>query len=216
MPSQVLDLRPVLQMGEHDFGVLLGKVLSASRPLQSEEFLRGREQQLGGIKEALYQGGRHVLIHGFRGVGKSSLAQTAAFSLSQGIDPIIMGCDKESSFGTVIKDVFDEVTTRNPAVVKTIRERGISFGKFGIGHDKKDKVEVGRVSPPGSVNEAVRLVQFICESYHANPVIVIDEFDQIKDVAEQENFTNFIKQISDKHVSARFIFCGIGESVTAI
>jgi MoxR-like ATPase len=72
-------------------------VLSPSRPLQSEEFLRGRHDQLVEIKKALYQPGRHILIHGLRGVGKSSLAQTAAFSLAQGGDPIIIGCDRHST-----------------------------------------------------------------------------------------------------------------------
>lgn len=144
-------LRPVLSQDERDFGTLLSKVLSPSRPLQSEEFLRGREEQLAGIKQALYQRGRHVLIYGFRGVGKSSLAQTAAFSLSEGIDPIILGCDEQSSFRSVIKDVFDEVTMRDPAVEKTIRERGISFEHFGIRAGVKSTTELGRVSAPGSV-----------------------------------------------------------------
>ncbi len=216
MPSQVRSLRPVLTQQEHDFGVLLGRVLSASRPLQSEEFLRGREEQLRGIKQALYQSGRHVLIYGFRGVGKSSLAQTTAYALSSQIDPIIVGCDDRSTFGGVIRDIFNEATRTNPTIERTVRERGLSFEQFGIGASARTSTESGPVSTPGSVNEAVRLMQFLCEQLRASPVIVVDEFDQIKDVAEQVNFTNFIKQISDRHVPAKFIFCGIGESVDAI
>jgi MoxR-like ATPase len=74
MPNNIHSLRSVLVSREQDFGLALGKVLSPSQPLQSEEFLKGREDQLAGIKRALYQHGRHVLIHGLRGVGKSSLA----------------------------------------------------------------------------------------------------------------------------------------------
>lgn len=88
MPDKLRTQRPVISLPEADFGALLGKVLSPSQPLQSEEFLRGREKQLNGIKKALYQPGRHVLIHGFRGVGKSSLAQTTAYGLSVAADPI--------------------------------------------------------------------------------------------------------------------------------
>ena len=216
MVVQIRGLRPVIAQQEQDFGNLLGRVLSPSRPLQSEEFLRGREEQLAGIKQALYQPGRHVLIHGFRGVGKSSLAQTAAYSLSVGADPIVIGCDSKSSFGSVLRDIFDEAVNANPTVDKKIKERGISFERFGINASARVTTEQGRAAEPASINEAVRLVQFLCDTYHANPVFVIDEFDQIKDPGEQVNFTNFIKQISDKHVSARFIFCGIGESVNAI
>lgn len=216
MPNMIHSLRPVLTQNERDFGALLSRVLSPARPLQSEEFLRGREEQLAGIKQALYQPGRHVLVYGFRGVGKSSLAQTAAFSLSEGTDPILLGCDEKTSFRSIIRDVFDEVTMRDPKIDRVVRERGISFEHFGITAGMKVTTEEHQPSAPGSVNEAVRLLQFLCESYKAKPVIVVDEFDQIKNKEEQVNFTNFVKQISDKHVPVKFIFCGIGDSIEAL
>lgn len=201
---------------EHDFGVALGKVLSPSQPLHSEEFLRGREEQLAGIKRALYQSGRHVLIHGLRGVGKSSLAQTAAYGLSSGMEPIIVGCDNKSSFGSVIREIFDEAVNKNPTVEKKVKEVGGGFSRLGIAVAGKVTTHEAQASEPGSVNEAVRLVQFLAESFAAKPVFVVDEFDQIGSKDEQEFFANFIKQISDRHVPARFIFCGIGESVDAL
>ncbi len=69
---------------------------------------------------------------------------------------------------------------------------------------------------PMSINEAVRLVEFLTDEVDCKLVVVIDEFDQIKDVEQQKNFTNFVKQISDKHVNAMLIFCGIGESIDAL
>lgn len=216
MTTQFNTMRAVLSESEHDFGIMLGKVLSPSQPLQSEEFLRGREEQLQGIKRALYQAGRHVLIHGLRGVGKSSLAQTAAFSLSTDMDPIIIACDNKSTFGSVIREMFDGAVTNNPLVEKRIKEAGLHFSQLGITLGGKEATQEGKASAPGSVNEAVRLVQFLCESYTAKPVIVIDEFDQLTDKDEQQFFTNFIKQVSDRHVPAHFIFCGIGESIDAI
>lgn len=216
MTKQIRGLRAVLAPSEHDFGIALGKVLSPSQPLHSEEFLRGREQQLAGIKRALYQSGRHVLIHGLRGVGKSSLAQTAAYSLSSGMDPIIIGCDGKSTFKSVVREIYNEAANANPAVEKRIKEVSGGFARLGLSLGGKVTTHEGPANEPGSVNEAVRLVQFLCETFDASPVIVIDEFDQVRDKGEQESFANFIKQVSDRHVPARFIFCGIGESVDAI
>ena len=216
MATHLWNLRPVLLHNEPDFGALLGKVLSPAQPLQSEEFLRGRESQLTAIKQALYQSGRHVLIHGFRGVGKSSLAQTAAFSLTAGADPIVLGCDGKSTFASVMRDMFDEAVNKNPTIEKQVREKAVGFSRFGINVGGRVTTHESSVTEPSSVNEAVRLVQFLCAAYSDKPVVVIDEFDQIKSKDEQEYFTNFIKQVSDKHVPARFIFCGIGESVDAI
>ncbi len=195
---------------------MLGRVLSPSQPLHSEEFLRGREEQLNGIKRALYQSGRHVLIHGLRGVGKSSLAQTAAYGLSVGADPIIVACDGKSTFSSIVREIFDEAVNKNPAVEKKVKEYGGGFARFGFNLGGKVTTHETSAIEPGSVNEAVRFIQFLCESYTEKPVIVIDEFDQITNKEDQEAFTNFVKQVSDKHVPARFIFCGIGESVDAM
>lgn len=216
MATQLFDSRPVLSQPQHEFGVLLGKVLSPSRPLQSEEFLRGREEQLLGIKKALYQPGRHVLIHGFRGVGKSSLAQTSAFSLSTQADPLIISCDKNSTIGSIVKDIFEEAARVNPKIEKKVKEFSTGLANLGLSFGAKVTVTEGSASTPSSVNESVRYMQFLCDTYAENPVVVIDEFDQLNNKAEQENFANFVKQVSDKHISVRFIVCGIGDSIDAL
>ena len=57
---------------------LLNQILSSSQPIRSAEFLLGREKNLRDIQRDLATKGRHVFIFGDRGVGKTSLAQTAA------------------------------------------------------------------------------------------------------------------------------------------
>lgn len=209
-------LRPVLTQPEYDFGKLMATLLSPSSPLQSEEFLKGREKQLSHIKRALLQSGRHALIHGLRGVGKSSLAQTSAYALPESEDAILIGCDENSTFATIIREVFDQMSGRSPVFEKSITERGLSFSRFGLGAEGKNSLHEGRASDPSSVNEAVRLVRFISENLTNRIVVVVDEFDLITNRGEQVIFTNFLKQISDQHVSATFIICGIGESVETL
>ena len=215
MTDQIQQLRPVLTRPESDFGKLLGSVLSPSRPLRSEELLSGRTKQLAVIKKALYQRGRHVLIHGFRGVGKSSLAQTAAYSLAGENQPVIVGCDSGSTFKSVMKDILSEVSDFKPNVDKRISEVGGGFS-LGIFGNAKRTTEENAPQEPFSVNEAVRLIKFLTENYAENMVIVIDEFDQIKEDSHQRAFASFVKQVSDKQVPARFIFCGIAENVEDI
>lgn len=209
-------LRAVVTQDEHDFGKLMAKVLSPSRPLQSEEFLKGRSDQLSALRRALIQPGRHALVHGLRGVGKSSLAQTGAYSLPETEEPILIGCDERSTFSKIIREVFDQVSGRSPNFEKEITEKGLSFSRFGIGANGVSTIEEGKPSDPSSVNEAVRLLRFLSESLTFRLCVVVDEFDLILDRNEQVAFTNFLKQISDQHVEAVFIICGIGESVEAV
>ncbi|MCE0504136.1 AAA family ATPase [Roseivivax sp. GX 12232] len=206
----------VLEAGEAEFAELLFEVLSPSRPLQSEELLRGRSEQLRGIETALYAPGRHVLIHGLRGVGKSSLAHTAAYKLSRGGDPVIVGCDSSSTFGSIVKELYEEMVGKHPSIREEIKKRGFSMGPAWLRAEAASETTVDAPDEPLSVNNAVRLIEVLVEKQGGTPVFVVDEFDQITSKTSQKEFTNLIKQVADKYVNARFIFCGIGESVEAI
>lgn len=69
---------------------------------------------------------------------------------------------------------------------------------------------------PLSVNDAVRLIQFLQDQFGGKPVFVIDEFDLIESKSVQKDFANLVKQVSDKRVDVCFIFCGIAESAEAL
>src|SRR6266571_1962110 len=61
-----------------EFVQRLHSLVSPSEPIRSLERLHGRGKQLTSVERALFAPGRHVFIYGERGVGKSSLAATAA------------------------------------------------------------------------------------------------------------------------------------------
>lgn len=60
------------------FGREVNVALSPSSPISSIEYLYGREKELTQIERALMSRGRNIFIFGERGVGKTSLAKTAA------------------------------------------------------------------------------------------------------------------------------------------
>jgi len=81
------------------FVEILTAHLSATRPIQSQENLYGREPQLRQIEQALCAVGRSVFIYGELGVGKTSLAQTVAYSQqSAKHNPILLACTPETTF----------------------------------------------------------------------------------------------------------------------
>lgn len=44
-------------------------------------------------------------------------------------------------------------------------------------------------------------------------MIIIDEFDRLKSKSEQAKFAAFVKEIGDRNLRCKLIFCGIGESI---
>ena len=63
------------------------------------------------------------------------------------------------------------------------------------------------------MNDALELAAFLARVHSQAPVVVIDEFDQLNDPAEQSKFANFAKSVADDRINIKLIFCGIGESV---
>src|SRR5262245_61964194 len=115
-----------LPFPEDEFARRMAKVLSPSHAIQTPELLKGRAEQLDEIRKAWYQPGRQIFIHGFRGVGKTSLAQTAAFQRqsSDGL-PILLTCEGESTFYRIMSDLFSRAFPNDPRIVKEKLDGGL-------------------------------------------------------------------------------------------
>lgn len=201
-------------MTEREFGRTLQTVLSPSRAIQSPEFLRGRAAQLDGIRKAFYSPGRQVFIHGYRGVGKTSLAQTAAFQ-QQSTDgqPIMLSCGRGATFFKIIHDMFREAIPSDPRELQRTLEGNLGASYSGFSAGLKASMQQGKVPTPETLNDAVRYTAFIASAHSQEPVVIIDEFDLLKDPADQEMFADYVKQVGDQQIPIRIIFCGIGESL---
>jgi hypothetical protein len=202
------------RLEEREFGEVMRRVLSPSRAIETPELLKGRQTQLDEIRRAWYQGGRQVFIHGYRGVGKTSLAMTAAHQeqTSDGT-PIRVICEDGVTFGRVIHDVFGRAFPTDPRVERRRLEGSIGAKFGGLSAEAKRSIESGSVPEPRSVNEAVQVTEFMLALHSRGPVIVIDEFDQLRSKPEQAKFAAYVKEIGDRDLPIKLIFVGIGETI---
>jgi MoxR-like ATPase len=94
---------------EEEFVERLNAHLRPSTTIESFEHLYGREPQLEQIKETIYSPGRHVFIYGDRGVGKTSLARTAAFKFAPSTyEPVYVACGTDSTFIGIVSSIVDQ------------------------------------------------------------------------------------------------------------
>ena len=199
---------------EDEFIAILGDCLLPSSPVRREELLRGRTQQLNQIKKALLSPGRNVFIYGDRGVGKTSLAQTAAYLYqSSDAEPVIVACDVTSSCFKVVQTVANKLLGENPTKTKTVISNKANIGYKLFGIEIQRSLEEGKIPTPSSVDDAINLLQFATSIHSRSPVIVIDEFERITEPMEKRVFGDLIKQISDQSIPAKFICCGVGSSL---
>lgn len=184
------------------FGGLLAEEISPAQPIRSIEHLLGRSKELLIIEKALFARGRHVFIYGDRGIGKSSLAATAAGKYqSDDANYIDVTCSPDATFCSVIASV----------VRQAVSESRILSTNHTYANDAIRLRDVGKQIK--SSLDAVEVLREVATLHSKNPVAVVDEFDRMKDPSERAMFADLVKHLGDKDINIKFIFTGIATSL---
>jgi hypothetical protein len=204
-----------------DFGSRLKDVLSPSRAIDDPVHLKGRATSLRETSQALSAQGRQVFVHGFRGVGKSSVAITAAKAFAPGRQPVLIYCSARSTFFQIIRDMAVEALGLNPLETektKTWKADGSAKAMgIGIGGETSGSIRYSGVPEPKSVNEAALLLRKATQSDANNGcVFIIDEFDLLEDIESHQLFGEFAKLVADSGQSTKMIFCGVAHDLDKI
>jgi archaellum biogenesis ATPase FlaH len=197
---------------EEEFGTTVHAHVRPAEPISSIELLKGRHKELGEIRRALFAKGRHMFIYGDRGIGKSSLAQTAAFQYQSSDSAIIqIGCTRTSTFYEIMHSIAARLVENLDT--KEIQAKGginLKFINFELLVKSVSKPELQQVC---SMDQALNVISDIREIHSDNPIIVIDEFDAIQDPEERYKFAEFLKKMGDSGVYVPIIFSGIAGSL---
>lgn len=200
---------------EDAFVERLKETVSPTFPIRTLELLRGRESELETVRRALLMPGRHAFIYGDRGVGKSSLAHTAA-NLYQSSDgaPMTVSGSPDGTFNSIIANIAYQALNRSRVEYVSKQTRALSFSWRGLTlGGSKEVTPVDIVQHLRTIGDAVGLLAEIGKSHSHAPIIVLDEFDTISDINERNKFASLVKMIGDQEVKIRFIFTGVGTSL---
>jgi len=200
-------------LSEQEFAEKLNRYVSPAKPINTIEFLHGRAAPLREIEKALYAGGRNIFIYGERGVGKSSLAQTAAVQYqSSDNDYILIECGRSTTFLGTIASITDKAMEHPSRTIEKSHKTTLS-AKI-VSHEFMHKTTThGERKSIDSMDKASDLMRDVAKLHSEKPIVVIDEFDVIEDCQEQALFSDFLKHLGDKNIKLKFIFSGVGSSL---
>ena len=190
---------------------LANRVFTPRQPIRSRDLFAGRAPQLNRVVDAVLQAGAHVLIHGERGVGKTSLANCIA--------PVVDGASTETNpimVAPVVNcetgDDFNRLWRRVLAPFATTGERdAFGFSPASIEWDAHVLDGVAEPLRPHNVIDALTPLAGQCKV-----VIPIDEFDRLTDSMSLQQTTDVLKGLSDRGIDAILCLVGVGDSVTAL
>ena len=203
----------ISNFGIEEFKARLKENLTPARAISSPQHLKGRTKVLTQIDRTFNSPGKHVFIYGDRGVGKTSLAQTAAY-IQQSADgePIRVNC-AGTSFFSIVRDAVKSALPVGDSLFQRRLEHKLRAGIGGFGYDFTRTLTSGVVPPVESINDAIMLLKFVGECHSDAPIIILDEFDQLIGDTEKKACADIIKEVSDQSINVRFIICGIGSSL---
>jgi hypothetical protein len=205
-------------LAEHEFVSILKQNIRPAQPIDSPDLLQGRSGLLRDIRRTLHSPGMHVFVYGERGVGKTSLALTAAKSFGKA-DPPYVGCDERSTFEGLVGDVCaalldQQYLKRDKDMTGTA---GVNVGLFKVEGRMGGSGKVQIPDKITSVNHAANLIRESAESRApAETLIVIDEIDRIASPDVKSQFAELIKVMHDMRLSLRLVMCGIGKTLDEI
>ncbi len=173
------------------------QTFTPSTPIGVAELFAGRRRQINKLLEAVAERGRHALIYGEPGVGKTSLAQTLQFFVPH----------KTSSVVYIRKSAFSN-DTYSSIWLQIFRD--IKFST-NIGDGEKlysvSEMYNGEVRP----SDVVRELKFF--KPNDIPIIVIDEYNLVKDKDSSKQMAETIKALSDDGVNVTVLLVGISDTV---
>lgn len=169
----------------------LAELFSPATPISEADLIAGRGKQIARLHNAVLEKGRHVVLYGERGVGKTSLA---------------------FNFPKLIKTRKDVYSIRKQALPSdtfaTLWRR--VFSELENDHGRVSDRYPGEIGPDDVIRE---LGNF---SLNSIPIIILDEFDKIEDMSAKRTMSHTIKGLSDIGVYATIIIVGVGDNITLL
>jgi Cdc6-like AAA superfamily ATPase len=172
-------------------------LFTPSTPIAIAEMFAGRQRQASKIVDAIGERGRHIILYGERGVGKSSMAQIAPFFLPSSprkIRYVRVQAFPGDTFSVVAKRIFSQIHFE---------------ADYGEGQKAYSVAEFY----PGDVtiDHFLSEMQFFKES--EIPIITIDEFNEIDDEDTSILVANIIKALSDMGANVTIVIVGVADNI---
>lgn len=192
----------------------LARVAAAFRPAQPIEdqlLFAGRTDQLRRLIDVIFQPGQHAVIYGVRGVGKTSLARvtTEITGNLENRSALLYTCNSGDTFDGIWRSVLEDIQLTYivpgvgfaaPDVPEQVSAVDL-LGRIVVNHDGSP-----RQIRPDDVRRAMGVDS-------RKRLIVIDEFDRIRDRSTRELFADTIKALSDRGLPVTLVLVGVADSV---
>jgi Cdc6-like AAA superfamily ATPase len=182
-----------------------------TQPISTRALFAGRLAEIDTIVHAIFEHGRHIILYGERGVGKTSFAN---------IIHELLKSEGEEHFFVVVKatassdDTFSTIWHDLASQLITIAEvRAIGFDQ----RTDKLRLSLDEMLPQGKDLLPSDVVGMVSRIEGGNiSVFIIDEFDRVDDPHTRRLFADTIKAFSDNLPTPTLVIVGVARDVSEL
>ncbi len=184
------------------------KVFLPFTPIELVELFHGRQNEIHSITDALTMPGRHAVMFGERGVGKTSLANLIPFFTSwPDASTFRFSCSQNDTFETIFDGVLSMLGKESFISKKSsTREAGLNVAPIKL-NNKTTNEEHPTERFCIDTNSIFSLIK------DNNVLIILDEFDRIKDPVVCDSIAELIKKLSDYGSKSKLLIVGVATTI---
>lgn len=173
-----------------DRKMALSRTFTPAAPVSRRDAFSGRFQQISDVLTAVAEPGRHVVLYGERGVGKTSLANI--------LSELMVGN------GDGQREFAKRITCNAGDTFRSVWRR--AFQTLGL--DIPEEWTYGDPNPDD--------IRTALQGIIPPRVIVFDEYDRIDDDDALSSMADTLKALSDHVVGTKIVIVGVSDSIEAL
>jgi Cdc6-like AAA superfamily ATPase len=185
---------------------IIGEVYTPSYPIEIQELFSGRTEQLRSVLDFLNQKGKHIIVFGDRGVGKTSFVNIIKVIFETDKPVAKVSCSTGDTFESLFHNVFSKLSYNYEEAKQRIG--------FGSEVEKTDKnLILSNLYAAEQINISVIASVFS----FLNPIVILDEFDRLDPIKFNKGiFTDLIKNLGDSLPNTTLMIVGVSDDVSAL
>lgn len=184
---------------------VLREIFRPASPTVDRRLFRGREVELNRLVSAIQEVGRHAVVYGERGVGKTSLAlmgQEVFLAVRPTSIGIKLTCNAEDDYESIWRRFPEHLLQELEVVSSDLRD---------LLDEPVHRIEDLLTLEEPTADSVARALYLLGSRVPA--LIVIDEFDRIANPYSTVAFADLIKGMSDNPSGSTLVLVGVGDNV---
>ncbi|MFC1658459.1 ATP-binding protein [Candidatus Omnitrophota bacterium] len=186
--------------------ILADSIFTPAAPIDKKDLFAGRVEQIKLVYDTINERGRHAIMYGERGVGKTSLANIINELLPKAL-VVKVSCDTSDNFSTIWYKLLKRITLTHEQQklvgYKERKEEQVITLNGLLPRDGKGRLK--GVLPDNIIS--------IFEKTKVFTILILDEFDRITDERTKDLFSDIIKSFSDTIPFITLVLVGVARTV---